>query len=198
MAENVITDQELLDRLKSDDDKAFRAIYTRYGKRCYGLALQKIKSREAAEEITQNIFISLWERRSTLSIQNLEAYLMVSVKYQVINFIESQLTREKFALSLPPPDRIGMYHQYDGENTVENAVFLQDLMRALETALSELPEKTQEVYRLSRFDNLSGREIAVRIGLSEKSVEYHISQSLKFLRLQLKDFLGVCLLFFWA
>lgn len=186
MAENVATDQELLDRLKSDDDKAFRAIYARYGKRCFGLALQKIKSREAAEEITQNIFISLWERRSTLSIQNLESYLMVSVKYQVINFLESQLTREKFALTLPP--------QYDGENTVENAVFLQDLMVALEKALGELPEKTQEVYRLSRFENLSGREIAERIGLSEKSVEYHISQSLKFLRLQLKDFIGICLL----
>jgi RNA polymerase sigma-70 factor (ECF subfamily) len=186
MAENVATDQELLDRLKSDDDKAFRAIYSRYGKRCFGFALQKIKSREAAEEITQNIFISLWERRSTLSIQNLESYLMVSVKYQVINFLESQLTREKFALTLPP--------QYDGENTVENTVFLQDLMRALEKALDGLPEKTQEVYRLSRFENLSGREIAERIGLSEKSVEYHISQSLKFLRLQLKDFIGVCLL----
>ena len=67
-------------------------------------------------------------------------------------------------------------------------------MRALEKALDGLPEKTQEVYRLSRFENLSGREIAERIGLSEKSVEYHISQSLKFLRLQLKDFIGVCLL----
>ena len=64
----------------------------------------------------------------------------------------------------------------------------------IEKALNELPEKTQEVYRLSRFDNLTGREIAERIGLSEKSVEYHISQSLKFLRQQLKDFIGVYVL----
>ena len=186
MTYHMATDNELLESLKSNDEKAFRTIYARYVKRCFGLALQKIRSREAAEEITQNIFISLWERRSVLVIQNLESYLMVSVKYQVINFIESKLTREKFALTLPP--------QYEGENTVENAIFLKDLSLALEKALSELPEKTQEVYRLSRFDNLSGREIAERIGLSEKSVEYHISQSLKFLRQQLKDFIGVYVL----
>ena len=99
MTENPPSDQELLDRLKSDDDKAFRAIYQRYGRRCYGLALQKLRSKEAAEEITQNIFISLWERRHALSIQNLEAYLMVSIKYQTLNYIESKLTRDKFALS---------------------------------------------------------------------------------------------------
>ena len=186
MTYHIATDNELLESLKSSDEKAFQTIYARYVKRCFGLALQKIRSREAAEEITQNIFISLWERRSVLVIQNLESYLMVSVKYQVINFIESKLTREKFALTLPP--------QYEGENTVENAIFLKDLSLALEKALSELPEKTQEVYRLSRFDNLSGREIAERIGLSEKSVEYHIAQSLKFLRQQLKDFIGVYVL----
>ena len=182
MSESILTDNELLERLKLGDDKTFRAIYTRYGKRCYGLALQKIKSREAAEEITQNIFISLWERRENLAIQNLESYLSVSVKYQVLNYLESKLTREKFALTLPP--------QHNGENTVENTLFLQDLMDALEKALDALPEKTQAVYRLSRFETLSGREIAERTGLSEKSVEYHIAQSLKFLRLQLKDFIG--------
>ena len=183
------TDDQLLSRLKSDDDKAFRAIYQRYGKRCFGLALQKLRSKEAAEEITQNIFISLWERRHQLNIQNLESYLMVSVKYQTLNYIESKLTREKFSLSLPP-----QYAEGSSENTVENAVFVQDLMNALENALKSLPEKTQEAYRLSRFENLSGKEIAERMNLSEKTVEYHISQSLKFLRTQLKDFMAVCVL----
>ncbi len=189
MIDQLHTDQELLERLKSDDDKAFRAIYQRYGRQCFGLALQKLRSKEAAEEITQNIFISLWERRHNLSIQNLEAYLMVSIKYQTLNYIESRLTREKFALSLPP-----QYAEASGENIVENAVFLQDLMNALENALDSLPEKTREAYRLSRFENLSGKEIAERMNLSEKSVEYHISQSLKFLRTQLKDFIAVCAL----
>ncbi|MBL7814765.1 MAG: RNA polymerase sigma-70 factor [Saprospiraceae bacterium] len=183
------SDQELLDRLKQDDDEAFRAIYKRYGKKCYGLALQKIRLKEVAEEITQNIFISLWERRHSLSIQNLDIYLSIAIKYQTLNFLDSQLTREKFALSLPP-----QYSEDSAENTVENTIFLKELMSALEKAVSELPEKTQMVYRLSRFDNLSGREIAERIGLSEKSVEYHISQSLRFLRERLKDFLAVGIL----
>jgi RNA polymerase sigma-70 factor (family 1) len=189
MIENLPSDHELLDRLKSDDDKAFRAIYQRYGRRCYGFALQKLRSKEAAEEITQNIFISLWERRHTLSVQNLEAYLMVSIKYQTLNYIESRLTREKFARTLPP-----QYSEGASENAVENSVFLHDLMNALEQALDALPEKTSAAYRMSRFENLSGRDIAERMGLSEKSVEYHIAQSLKFLRTRLKDFIGVSLL----
>jgi RNA polymerase sigma-70 factor (family 1) len=189
MPNQLPTDDLLLSRLKSDDDKAFRAIYQRYGKRCFGLALQKLRSKEVAEEITQNIFISLWERRHQLTIQNLESYLMVSIKYQTLNYIESKLTREKFALTLPP-----QYAEGSSENTVENAVFVQDLMKALENALESLPEKTQEAYRLSRFENLSGKEIAERMHLSEKTVEYHISQSLKFLRTQLKDFIAVCIL----
>ncbi len=189
MTDQLPTDQELLERLKSDDNQAFRAIYQRYGKRCFGLALQKLRSKEASEEITQNIFISLWERRHQLAVQNLESYLMVSVKYQTLNYIESKLTREKFALSLPP-----QYAEGSSENTVENAVFVQDLMNALENALETLPEKTREAYRLSRFENLSGKEIAERMNLSEKSVEYHISQSLKVLRTQLKDFMAVCVL----
>ena len=59
MAENVATDQELLDRLKSDDDKAFRAIYTRYGKRCFGLALQKL-SPEKPQKKLPKIFLSVF------------------------------------------------------------------------------------------------------------------------------------------
>ncbi len=189
MADQLHTDQELLNSLKSDSEKAFRAIYQRYGRRCFGLAFQKLRSKEAAEEITQNIFISLWERRHQLAIQNLESYLMVSVKYQTLNYIESKLTREKFSLTLP-----SQYAEGSSENTVENTVFVQDLMNALENALNSLPEKTCEAYRLSRFENLSGKEIAERMNLSEKSVEYHISQSLKFLRSQLKDFIAVCVL----
>ena len=176
-----LTDEALLYQLKNDNASAFKILYQRYWKRCYALAFQKTGLKYAAEEITQNIFISLWERRQAVVIQNVEAYLFTSVKYQVLNFIESRLTREKYATRLPP--------QYFNENTVENTVFLRDLRQALEKSLSELPEKTQEIYRLSRFDGLSGKQISEHLQISDKVVEYHISQALKYLREQLKAYL---------
>lgn len=176
-----IQDEFLLKCLQKDDGKAFKEIYRRYWRRCYGLAFQKTSDKETAQDITQKIFVSLWERRHTLQIERLEPYLLSSVRYQVLKTIELRLSKEKFIQNTPP--------QYPHENTVENNIFLQDLMQALEKALLQLPEKTQEIYRLSRSENLSGKDIAIKLNISEKTVEYHISQALKNLREQLKPFL---------
>lgn len=174
-------DEFLIKCLRQEDAKAFKEIYRRYWRRCYGLAFQKTSDKATAQDITQKIFVSLWERRHTLQIERLEPYLLAAVRYQVLKIIELRLSKEKFIQNIPP--------QYPHENMVENNIFLRDLMQALEKALLQLPEKTQEIYRLSRFEHLGGKDIALRLHVSEKTVEYHISQALKYLREQLKPFL---------
>jgi RNA polymerase sigma-70 factor (ECF subfamily) len=176
-----VQDEVLIKCLQKDDGNAFKEIYRRYWRRCYGLAFQKTNDKETAQDITQKIFVSLWERRQVLHIERLEAYILSAVRYQVLKTIELRLSKEKFIENTPP--------QYAHENTVENNIFLQDLQQALEKALQQLPEKTQEIYRLSRSENLSGKDIATKLNVSEKTVEYHISQALKYLREQLKPFL---------
>ncbi len=178
-----LSNEQLLLLLKRNDGKAFQAIYKLYWKDCYSIAFRKLNSKILAEEATQNIFVSLWERREKLEIKNLQAYLRTSVKYQVINFIEAKLVTKKH---LPFLSKTRL-----AENNVENAVYYKELMIALEQAIQNLPVKTQQIYRMSRYEYLTGREIAERVGLSEKSVEYHISQALKFLRLELKDYRAI-------
>jgi len=173
-----LSNEQLLLLLKRSDGKAFQTIYKLYWKDCYLIAYRKLNSKILAEEATQNIFVSLWERRAQLEIKNLQAYLKTSVKYQVINFIEAKLVTQKHLPFLSKTRLV--------ENTVENAVYYKELMNALEQAIQNLPTKTQQIYRMSRYEYLSGREIAERVGLSEKSVEYHIFSSLEIFAIRIK------------
>ena len=175
-----LSDESLLQHLKASSEPAFKTLYRRYWRRCFVMALQKIKVKVVAEEITQTIFIALWEKRNNLIINHLEAYLFTAVKYQVFKTIESQLVRTNYETQLTPSL---------SDNSVEKEVFLQDLTRVLEQAVLQLPEKTQQIYRLSRIENFAHKEIALQLTCSEKTVEYHISQALKHLRTALKDFL---------
>lgn len=181
-------DQQLFRLLKADNHAAFRALYQRYWKRCYGLAYQKLGSKEQAEECTQNVFVSLWERRERLEVEEMAGYLLTAIKYQVLKVIESQLTRQKYEVSVQTSFQ-------EADNSLEETLFLQELRRAIELALAQLPDKTRRIYQLSRYEHQSQKEIAAELDLSEKAVEYHISQALKFLRHSLKDFLMVYWLF---
>ena len=183
------TDQDLLKRISTDDDAlAFKMLYQQHWRRCYALAYQKLNDKNGAQDITQTVFISLWERRKTLIINNIEAYLATAVKYQIFNHFDSQLSQQRLAAKTAPP-------QYEAQNGVENALFLQDLKTALEAALTELPEKTRAIYEMSRFEQLPQKEIARQLELSEKAVEYHISQALRLLRVRLKPFLSLMIFF---
>lgn len=178
-----LTDEQLLAKLATDDREAFRVIYNRYAKRIYTFARRKVAS-DIAEEIVQEIFVHLWQRRNT-AIGNLSAYLFTAVRYGILNHFRDELIREKFIL------------QNNRENTPTSEQyehFLEEIQQSIEKALQNLPEKTQVVFRMSRFEGFSNKEIAEQLNFSEKAVEYHITQALKHLRQSLKPFLQILLL----
>jgi RNA polymerase sigma-70 factor (ECF subfamily) len=178
----LLADEILLKFLKISDELAFREIYLRYWKGLYYSALNKINSKEVAEDIVQTVFTDIWERREKHSIQNLSAYLDTAVKYQVINYIKSAISK-KAVLST-----IGEKQKGEESNT-DLLLLVQELNAAIDHAISQLPQKTQTIFRMSRFGHHSNKEISHMMDLSEKAVEYHISQSLKSLRFYLKDFM---------
>jgi len=173
--------EQLLSRMTEGDQEAFRAIFKMYWKDCYRIAYSKLNSKELAEEATQNIFVSLWERRGQVEIKNLKAYLFTSIKYQIINIIEAKVLSKKHLGTLSNVTQT--------KNDVEQYIFEKDLFEAMELALKSLPPKTMRVYQMSRIEHLTGKQIALKLGLSEKSVEYHMSKALKLLRVELKDYL---------
>lgn len=175
------TDDILARLLRTSDGQAFREIYQRHWQRLYRIAFRKTSSAVTAEEIVQDIFLTLWDKRETLIIQKLEAYLVSSAKYAVIQHLKARLT---------DPQTLDATHEQTPErHATEERLLLNDLRAALDTGLAALPPKTETVFRMSRFDQLTHTEIADQLALSEKSVEYHITSALRLLRVSLREFL---------
>jgi RNA polymerase sigma-70 factor (family 1) len=181
-----ISDETLINLIAIDDEKAFREIYERYWKRLFSLATFKTNSQEIAEEIVQELFVRLWERRKILMITHLESYLFTALKYQIISHLRQVIAQRSV---VEPTGN-------EASTDTEDFLTAQTIQTAIEQGIYQLPEKTQAVFRLSRFEEKSHKEIALALDLSEKSVEYHITQALKFLRVYLKDYLLVGL--FWV
>ncbi|QJX46579.1 RNA polymerase sigma-70 factor [Hymenobacter taeanensis] len=172
----------LLDALRAGDEGAFAEMYKRYSFRLFTVAYQKLKSREAAEELVQDLFENLWTRRATIQVEQLDHYLFSAIKYRIINYIKTQKLRAGYQLY--------MQVSVSEKNTeTEEALALNDLTAALLAGMQDLPEKSREIFQLSRFEHYSVSEISGHINLSEKTVEYHLTKSLKLLRRYLRDFL---------
>jgi RNA polymerase sigma-70 factor (family 1) len=182
------SDEELLTFIKQDDEQAFAELFGRHSKRIASLAYSKVNAVEITEEIVQDVFTSIWERRHSLNIHVFSNYLSTAVKYQAISHIRSQIASKKHG------ELFKAFIKISEDVTLEK-VELTDLEEALEEGVHRLPDKTQLVFRLNRFEGKSISEIAAKLHLSEKAIKYHLSKSLKELRLHLRHFLVSCLLF---
>jgi RNA polymerase sigma-70 factor (ECF subfamily) len=176
------TDKEqLVQRFQEGDLKAFEEIYDRYWLKLYSLAYAQIGTREEAEDLIHNLFENFWKKRNELVIRNLTTYLIASVKYLTVAYIKSQINLRKYQEYL-------IFQEIDRTTSTEDIINFTDLQKAVEKAMRSLPEKTVEVFKMSRFENRSVREIADSLQLSEKAVEYHITKSLKVLKQHLQGF----------
>lgn len=176
------TDNELLTAIKQNDQAAFAELFKRYWKKIYGLTRARVRSEETTQEIVQELFISLWEKRSSLTITHLPSYLYAATKNRILNRIASQMVEKKH------------WDYYKGfipesDNVTENDVELDEIMAALEDGVEHLPEKTKKIFKLTHMDGLSIPEIANLLHLSEKAIQYHVTQSVKKLRVHLKNYI---------
>lgn len=175
MNHTFISDNDLISLMKDDNALAFDALYHRYWKKLFVTAINKTQDQDLAQEITQEIFVDLWERRATLNISNVSAYLNAAIRFKVISAYKNQLQTQIEYLEIP-------------DNSTHDSLELQDFEKSLETAVALLPEKTREIFKMSRFEQKSVKEIATTLQMPERTVEYHITQSLRFLRLHLQDY----------
>jgi len=167
------SEPDYLRRLKQDDERAFDALFRHYSALVYRFAYSYLKSRPAAEEIVQECFIKIWEKRAQLrEDMPLKGYLFTTAHHAVLN----ELRRDQHHL------RLHGQVAATGPTSVANEVEYQEMEALYLAALDRLPPKQREVFVLSRQQGLSYPEIAERQGVSVETVEAHIVQALKTLR----------------
>ncbi|QDK78730.1 sigma-70 family RNA polymerase sigma factor [Spirosoma sp. KCTC 42546] len=181
MSEQALSDDELVALLRYDNEEAFQTLYKRHWYDFFAMANRKLRDEDLAADVAQELFLRLWQKRKTLLVSNLKAYLTTSLKHLIIDHVRTQLHGEQYASHF-------LYTAPIGTLDTANTVQFTELTESLNQALLQLPDKTREVFILNRFEQLPIREIALRLGLSEKAIEYHLSRSLTFLRAHLHDY----------
>ena len=182
---NQLSDVELVSLMKQDDSLAFTEIYKRYWKKLFSVAANKAGDVEEGREIVQNVFISLWNRRQELEIKkSLGNYLAVSVKYRIINLLDKQNNHQKYLTHLQLTEI---------DDSTQQWLEFTELKERLAGLVAELPEKCRLVFVLSREQGHSQKEIAEKLGISEKTVEGHLTKAIKSLRTGLSSYLHTLL-----
>lgn len=174
------SDQGLLYRLGDGDQEAFSLIYRRYWEELYVTAARTLRSRDGAADVVQDVFVSLWNRRCDLNITgSLVAYLHTSVRYECIHYIEKNITRRDYLSRLAET-----VDEHLAETITEN-LQLKELQHTLHEVVSQMPARMQEVYKLSRHEYLSHKEIARALNISPETVKKHIQHALEHIKASL-------------
>lgn len=173
------TDEQLLMALRNSDPLAFTAIYERYWDKLLVFVMRVIRHQSDAEDIVQELFVSIWRRRQDLAVErSLSTYLFNSARYLTIRHIDKNSIYAHYL------DRLAMHVTAFDQNSpgVESEIFGRELEGRIDGLIGQLPEKMKEVFLLSRKHHLSYREIAGRLDISEETVRKQIYKALKILR----------------
>jgi RNA polymerase sigma-70 factor (ECF subfamily) len=184
------SDEELLAFVKKHDVAAFTEIYNRFRGLLYVYSRKITHHGIEAEDIVQDIFIKLWDNRASISLKSsLSSYLYTAVRYKFFDLVAHQKVRSDYAEVFQ--DFLNVYG-----NPVEEYVNEKELAQLIEREVANLPEKMRQVFELSRSNGLSHKEIALRLGIAEKTVKNQVNNALKTLRTKLGS-AAFLLLFFY-
>ncbi len=188
MASLTREDGILLQRLQAGDAAAFKTIYDNHWQELLRFACKKVQVEDVAQDMVQDIFVSLWQRRAVLNLeQSVRSYLFAALKYKILDFIAANVTRRHYA------DTLLRIFQPAIAST-DQAVQAQETQALLNDAANALPDKMREIFDLSRHEGYSTSEIAHHLNISEQTVKNQLSTALKRLRARLGDHLSLWLL----
>ncbi len=172
-----LTDKELWTEISSDNSRAFVVLYNRYWKKVYKTSSYYLKDKTAAEEITHDVFVVLWERRKFLKIENFQNYLHATTRYHVFKHLK--------AAKINCIEYINEYQEHHEQaeyNLADEKIYYEDLESELAQILTGLPGRCREIFWLSRIKQLTNDEITVELGISKRTVENQLTHALKHLR----------------
>ncbi|WP_158559246.1 RNA polymerase sigma-70 factor [Deminuibacter soli] len=191
MKENGYKEKELLTQTSTGCETAFRELFVLYRNKVYSFAMQLTHHTAVAEEITQDVFLKLWQSRLQLrEVTHFNAYLRVVVRNTAYTYLK-KMASEKLALAAMPPTVLPLT-----DCITEQQVVFNECHGMLQQAIAQLPGQQKKVYLLSREDGMAYTEIASSMALSVNTVKDYMKQALQFIRRYMHTRLGMWLLCF--
>lgn len=162
------------------DEAQFEALFKQHFRPLCHFAEQFTRDLDTAQDITQKVFLMLWERRQHIDPeQSVQSYLYTAVRSRCLNYIRDHKKYRSRILDLEVLEDCQEEDRFEPD--------LEALQRQIEQAMDSLPDKCRQVFEMSRFQHLKYQEISETLGISVKTVEAHMSKALKELRMRLKD-----------
>jgi len=168
------SDEELLFELSKDDRVAFAEIYRRYWSLLLALAYNRLKDLQSAEDIVHDVFAGIWYNRHRQEIRTLKNYLATAVKYLVLREIRKKSYYQLYKQNEP--------HRTSQENFCDEVFDTKHILLMLQREIETLPEKCRLIFKLSREEGMSVKEIAKEMEIAPKTVENQLNKALKRLR----------------
>lgn len=179
-------ERKIVEALKEGDIKAFDKVYYRYSKRLFVFSVKFLKDRQEAEDLIQKVFTVIWERRSYLNPdKSIEGYLFKIVRNEIYDLMKLRAIREYYS----------NYILHESEADADDLEKKQLIEQVFEL-VDDLPEKRAKIFRMSKEEGLTYKEIAEQLNISENTVDTQIRHSLNYLRKGMLKFQKIVLFFF--
>jgi RNA polymerase sigma-70 factor (ECF subfamily) len=174
-----MSDEELLKEYQAGNRQAFELIYNRYKGVLYIHAYKMLRDEDEAKDVVQELFIKLYSKASVICLRTtLSAYLYASIRNRILDIIAHKRIKTDYLASLEDFVQQGVY-------TTDQLMREKELAFQIEKEVSLLPEKMRQIFEMSRNANLSHKEIAAKLDISDKTVKKQISNALKLIKLRL-------------
>ena len=183
------SDEKLMQEIKADNMFAFDVLYNKYNKKLYKFGYSILKSHEEAENLIQNVFISLWENRYKVEKNSSIRYYLFTIAYNTsISLLRKKARESNFIEYLKSLPEIS-------EEPVNLELEYNELANKLDEIVKALPQRQKEVYLLHKVSGLKYTEIAKKLNISVNTIENHMSRALKTIREKLTNYSLIAILF---
>lgn len=173
------TEKGYIEAVSRGDEQAFESLFLHYFPRIKGFISGILQNEEEAEDISQDIFVSMWQNRERLTnIENLNAYLFCVAKNAVYRHIERSLLFRDFQEQQIDH---ALFTSTDNDS-IEEELYAKELDFLISVAVEKMPPQRKQIYKMSRVEGISNDEIAKRLSISKRTVENHLTQALADIR----------------
>ncbi|MCY1719666.1 RNA polymerase sigma-70 factor [Prolixibacteraceae bacterium Z1-6] len=182
---------EIVKQLAKNDDSSLEELFNYYYPRLYNFSKSFLKIEEGIDDILQEVFVKIWQNRKKINNSaTFNSYIFTITRNLLLNELRSRLNNQNIKEEVR---KLSVAQEYLSFNLYE----YQELKEKVDKLINEIPDRQKEIFVLSRNEGLTHKEIAEKLGITTKTVEYHMSAALRFIREELKVYGVVSLLYFY-